>query len=115
MDFNTSISYIRSKYIAKCSEYIYVDAKNRSRPRQLKAWSHNYLTQRPTVADDMLLVSFSVQGLNAMLNICDKYSKQWQYQYNPSKCAVVVFNERTNGASNRMFKLGDHTIKEASS
>jgi len=69
----------------------------------------------PTVSDDMLLVSFSVQGLNAMLNICDKYSKQWQYQYNPSKCAVVVFNEHTNGAPNRMFKLGDHTIKEASS
>ncbi|KAH3873049.1 hypothetical protein DPMN_036274 [Dreissena polymorpha] len=63
----------------------------------------------------MLLLSYSVQGLNAMLEICSNYSKQWQYQYNSSECAVVVFNERLKGETNRIFKLGTHTIKEASS
>ena len=47
----------------------------------------------PTVADDMVLVSFSKHGIHRMLNICHNYAMKWRYEYNPSKCDVIVFNE----------------------
>ena len=33
----------------------------------------------PTVADDMVLVSFSKFGLDRMLEICNTYSLKWRY------------------------------------
>ena len=47
----------------------------------------------PTVADNMMLVALPSTGINAMLDICNSYSKKWRYEYNASKCSVVVFNE----------------------
>ena len=47
----------------------------------------------PTVADDMLLQSLSNVGLELLINICVRYFHQWRLDYNPLKCAVVVFNE----------------------
>ncbi|KAH3794438.1 hypothetical protein DPMN_147971 [Dreissena polymorpha] len=59
----------------------------------------------PTVADDMVLASFSKRGLDNMLNICYEYSKKWRFLYNPSICAVVVFNEQEH-KHQHSFKLG---------
>ena len=36
----------------------------------------------PTVADDMVLMSFSKKGLDQMLHICWLYSCKWRYYYN---------------------------------
>ena len=66
----------------------------------------------PTVADDMMLVALSSTGINAMLDICNIYSKKWRYEYNASKCSVVVFNESAQKKETRCFKLGDNTINE---
>ena len=61
----------------------------------------------PTVADDMVLYSLSKDGLNTMLDICFNYSMKWRYEYNPQKCAVVVYNEPKGNlkSSNRLWKL----------
>lgn len=68
----------------------------------------------PTVADDMVLVSLSRNGLNAMLDICHQYSQKWRYKYNASKCNVIVFNEKPLDYTqhNRIWKLGDEIIHE---
>jgi hypothetical protein len=59
---------------------------------------YNVRVSSPTVADDILLVSYSVNGLNGMLDICSEYSKWWRYSYNAEKCALMVLNERTNNS-----------------
>jgi hypothetical protein len=70
----------------------------------------------PTVADDMLLISFSVQGLKQMLDICNNYSKLWRYSYNADKCTVVVFNERdTVSSNNKTFYHGNSVVSETNS
>ena len=46
-----------------------------------------------SVADDMVLLSFSRKGLHTLMDICYRYSCKWRYLYNPTKCSVVVFNE----------------------
>ena len=67
----------------------------------------------PTVADNMMLVALSYTGSNAMLDICNSYSKKWRYEYNASKCSGVVFNESAQKKKEtRCFKLGDNTINE---
>lgn len=69
----------------------------------------------PSVADDMLLCSYSKAGLDGMLRICFAYSQLWRYLYNAKKCSVVVFNEKKSDfrRSNRNWKLGNDPIKEA--
>jgi len=47
----------------------------------------------PTVADDMVLISLSRNGLQQMLNLCHVYACKWRFEYNPLKCGVIVFNE----------------------
>ena len=56
-----------------------------------------------SVADDMILVSLSKNGLQKMMNICYEYSCKWRYLYNPSKCAVTVFNESRSVNANRSW------------
>jgi len=42
-----------------------------------------------SVADDMVLLSFSRKGLHTLMDICYRYSCKWRYLYNPTKCSVV--------------------------
>ena len=62
----------------------------------------------------LVLVSYSRNGLQKMLNICNTYSTTWRYEYNPSKCAVIVFNEPKNAYNKcqRTWSLGDKLILE---
>ncbi|MES9883123.1 MAG: reverse transcriptase family protein [Sedimenticola sp.] len=68
----------------------------------------------PTVADDMVLVSYSKNGLQTMMNICNEYSCKWRYKYNCSKCNVIVFHESKNNYTtrNRMWRLGNEVVEE---
>ena len=64
----------------------------------------------------MVLVSFSKYGLDQMLIICHKYSLKWRYEYNASKCSVIVFNELQSAykKSKRQWELhSDQTINES--
>ena len=64
----------------------------------------------PTVADDMVLVSLSKQGMNEMLDICWKYSQKWRYFYNAAKCKVVVFNDRPSKTLVMYLKLDQNQL-----
>ena len=68
----------------------------------------------PTVADDMLLQSLSKVGLELLINICVRYFHQWRLDYNPLKCAVIVFNEPISAyrRSQRKWFLGDSELQE---
>lgn len=68
----------------------------------------------PTVADDMLLASYSKTGLDKMMNICYGYSVKWRYLYNALKCLVIVFNESKNAfqQSSRIWMLGNEHVDE---
>ena len=59
----------------------------------------------PTVADDMLL----------MLNECYRYSCMWRYQYNASKCAVVIFDSSKSKAKKyrKDLNLGTSPLAES--
>ena len=50
----------------------------------------------PTQADDIVLLSLSRQGIEAMLTICSNYTSKWRYSYNPTKSAVMVMNANNN-------------------
>ncbi len=49
------------------------------------------------------------------MDICYKYSRQWRYEYNALKCAVIVFNESENDylTRNRTWQLGDDAVDES--
>ena len=81
---------------------------------QLGICIYNKCFCSPTVADDMCLASFSKHGLDQMMSICYNYSCKWRYLYNPSKCAVVVFN---NHGTSRIgeWRLGPEVVAEVSS
>lgn len=68
----------------------------------------------PSVADDMLLGSYSKVGLDKMMNICFRYSVKWRYLYNALKSLVIVFNESKNvyQQSNRTWMLGNDQVHE---
>jgi len=64
---------------------------------------HDINLSCPTVADDMVLMSHSRNGLNNMLQICERYAKKWKFLYNANKCAVLEFNTRTTSIPEEKF------------
>ena len=68
----------------------------------------------PTVADDMLVGSFSKYALQKMLAICLKYANKWRFEYDIIKCFIVVSNELKNAflRANRFWKFGYSSIEE---
>ena len=65
-----------------------------------------------SVADDMVLISLTSFGLQKMLEICYEYSCKWRFLYNPSKCAVIEFNEVERASGDRIWHLGTNVISE---
>ena len=68
----------------------------------------------PTVADDMLVCSYSVNGLIQILVLCLRYGHKWRFEHGIMKCLVVVFNElkRAYQQSNRQWPFGNVCIEE---
>ncbi len=62
----------------------------------------------PSFADDMSLISFSRKGLQNMVTIAYKYSRKWQFRFNPPKCMVLTFGNTSNKET---IKLGDVVLK----
>ncbi len=54
--------------------------------------------------------------MNKLLDICYEYSESWGFEYGPTKCAVMVFNEskqrRAERRRDRIFMMGPHKLKE---
>ncbi len=58
----------------------------------------------PTVADDMVLVSFTKSGLSSMLDLCYQYSRKWRYDYNPASEDYIT--------KDRTWNIGPNVIDE---
>ena len=69
----------------------------------------------PTVADDMMLLSNTKNGLQCLINQCYINSVADEYQYNPKKCKVLVYNEDEKETNVRNWLLGNDYISETSS
>jgi hypothetical protein len=41
-------------------------------------------------ADDILLMSYSLNHMKNMLNVCDEYSKIWKIKFNPNKSTLLL-------------------------
>ncbi|KAH3709274.1 hypothetical protein DPMN_068736 [Dreissena polymorpha] len=48
-----------------------------------------------------------------MMKTCYDYSCKWRFEYNQSKCAVIVVNEQRCSRPERFWTLGRETIQEA--
>ena len=68
----------------------------------------------PTVTDDMLLWSLSKKGLDELMTICYRYSCKWRFEYQPSKCSVIVYYETKYEylRSDRKWLLGNSAVEE---
>ena len=64
----------------------------------------------PTVADDMVLISYSRNGLQKMIDICNCYAKRWRFLYNAKKCATLLFNVKHGPNKQHQFNIGDEQI-----
>ena len=73
---------------------------------------YNCYTSCPTVADDMILMAFRREALQIMINICYNYSCKCRFEYNSSKCAVIVFN---SGQINKNGHVRNEVILETTS
>jgi endonuclease/exonuclease/phosphatase family metal-dependent hydrolase len=72
----------------------------------------------PTLADDTVLLSNTVAGLQRMINKAFQFSRQWRINFSIEKTKCMTFGEsrRSNNANqvNREWKLGSFSIDEVS-
>ena len=68
----------------------------------------------PTVADDILVCSYSVNGLIQILVLCLRYGHKWRFDYGIIKCLVVVYIELKTAyqQSNRQWPFQIVCIEE---
>lgn len=59
-------------------------------------------------ADDIAIMSYTVEGLQVLINIAYNYSKKWRFEFNPLKCSVVQFG-KVRG--NREIKIEKEKVK----
>ena len=75
----------------------------------------------PTLAYDMVLLSFLKFGLDNMLDICYRCNyliqilMQVVFFYNAKKCAEFVFNASANPTPERTYRIGPDVIRETDS
>ena len=65
-------------------------------PHQLRnsgcgAYVSNLFSGCPIQADDISLVSPTVNGLQTMINIVGQYANKWRYELNPAKSKIMIF------------------------
>ena len=73
-------------------------------------WLYGLNVASPTLDEDILLLPYSKNGLDNMLDICYKFFCKWRYFYNVNKCAVFVFNETVKPIQNRTFCIGSDVM-----
>jgi hypothetical protein len=68
------------------------------------------------IADDVALLSLSVNGLQKMISTMEAYSKKWRFDYNVTKTNIITFGEHVNthrrNVQQRCWTLYGKQIKE---
>ena len=65
----------------------------------------------PAFADDITLMSVSLEGMQQLVSMAYMYSKKWRFSFNPDKCKLLVFGKTIK---NVKLKLGNYCIKQVS-
>ena len=68
----------------------------------------------PTQADDIVLMSLTKHGLSKLLEIANTYANKWRYEYNASKCAYLVLNQRNSKAAKANIMYANKVLSEVS-
>ena len=66
------------------------------------------ITTAPAFADDLIVTAPSRRGIQKLLDLVYEHSCKWRYEYNASKCAIVVF--KTDDDEESPFQLGEAQI-----
>lgn len=62
-----------------------------------------YLINIIVYADDVLLIANNISTLQLLLNICHKFSLEWQIKFNPEKCSIMQTGHKI--IDNQFIKL----------
>ena len=77
---------------------------------------HDIDIASPTMADDTLLVSTSVKGLQLMIDNAFNYATRWRFTYSPNKSKCITFGEsrarHTINKEKRRWYLGAVALEE---
>ena len=69
----------------------------------------------PAYADDLTIMSLSKEGLQTMLSLVFKYSVKWRFEFNATKCSIMVFGNKKEDISDSKFMLGKIRVKSSNS
>lgn len=58
-------------------------------------------------ADDLILLSPSVSGMDKLLKICEEFSEEYQIKFNASKSKHILFNTKKENISSSFHMQGD--------
>ena len=78
-----------------------------------KVWLGEECVNCAAFADDITLIARCKTDLQALFDIADRYSKRWRYQYNPTKCAIMIFGPDSQPKTDVI--LGAHVLKVSQS
>lgn len=67
-----------------------------------------------TQADDIVLMSLTKHGLGKLLEICYTYANKWRYEYNATKCAILVLNQNNNNCASTNLTYANKLLTEVS-
>ncbi len=70
----------------------------------------NIVINTMAYADDVTIIAQSKATLQSLFNIADKYSRKWQFEYNPNKCKILVYGKDINPEID--VYLGNHKLIE---
>jgi hypothetical protein len=59
-------------------------------------------------ADDEIIISYSKEGLQKLLEVCGRFATESELKYNPKKCLVINFGKESDQVEE--FRLQDGTI-----
>jgi hypothetical protein len=73
----------------------------------------NITVTSPAYADDISLVALSKKGLQRLFNIAYNFSVKWRFEFNISKCAIVIYGK--DQYPSLSVTLGDIPVKVSDS
>ena len=68
----------------------------------------------PTMADDTLLLSATVHGLQTMIDNAYLYGRLWRLEYSPTKTKCIIFTDKRNKVKHQWY-LGEQNLEEVNS
>ena len=75
---------------------------------------HTSYLGSPAFADDVVIMSNTMKGLQTMIDNTHTYANRWRLTFSSEKSKCLVFGENTNNTQ-RVFNMGDEQLPEVTS